>query len=51
MKEFDIFIAHQKSENTKHTKKIRQANLVQVLSKEGRVEEVKGVLFSTVKLS
>ena len=38
MKEVCIFIADQKSENTKHPTKIRQANLVQVLSKEERVE-------------
>ena len=34
MNEFCIFITGQKSENTKHKTKIRQVNLVQILSNE-----------------
>ena len=61
MREFCIFIAERKSENTKRTTKIWQANLVQVLLREEWVDASKrrtffplqsfdSYVFSTVNL-
>ena len=49
MNELSTFIADQKSEKYITCNKIRQANLVQVLSKEERVERSKIRIFSSVK--